>query len=239
MLRTYQNLSVVLTCQEKALEATLASKPITLTPEEVAVYDSLRLPTLHSLLVFLVEDGAKEDTFIDDDVEDLSIVTPIQSICRVIIPIVALQDQFLPYRRSTFTRTLTDYLFETLTSKIDLEACWATCAEVMVWATMFGVYISRGISQEKEVWFSKELVKGVRGRKGQLGQLGGSWNWGWNAVRNLLIRFYWCEGFFGDEFRVSQISGLPLHLCYFRRRRKLVCHGVISRQRGSRPYGQS
>ena len=90
-----------------------------------------------------------------------------------------------------------------MVSEINLEACWATYAEVMVWALMFGIYIARGHSNEKEGWFSKELVRGVRGRKGRKGQLGEGWKWGWDTVKPLLKRFYWCERLFEHEFRVS------------------------------------
>ena len=202
MIETYRNLSVVLTCQEYALEAALASKPNILTVEETASYDSLRLPTLHNLLVFLVGNGAEENTQAIGYNDKSTKVTPIQAICRVVVPIVALQDQFLPYRRSTFTGSLADRLYITLTTEVDLAACWVTYAEVMLWAMMFGVYTARGNSTEMEVWFLKQLVSGIRGRKGHVGQLGGSWKWGWDMVKPVLRRFYWCERVFGDEFQV-------------------------------------
>ena len=204
MLETYRNLSVVLTCQEYALEASLTLKPNVLTVEETASYDSLRLPTLHNLLVFLVGSDAEENTQTLGYVDKSTNLNPIQAICRVVVPIVALQDQFLPYRRSTFTGSLADRLYITLTQEVDLTACWVTYAEIMVWAMMFGVYTARGNSMEMEVWFLKELVNGVRGRKGHVGQLGGSWKWGWDTVKPVLRRFFWCERVFGEEFQVSQ-----------------------------------
>lgn len=205
MLRTYYNLSVVLTCQEFALEASLASNSGTLSPESIACYNSLRFPTMYQILTFLGEYGANEIPHANETDQDSATLSPIQSICRVTIPIVALQDQFLPYRRSIFTTALTGRLYNTLAEEIDREACWATYAEIMVWALMFGIYIAHGHSPEKEVWFVKELVDGVRERKGKSGQLGGGWQWGWATVKALLKRFYWCESFFGEEFMVSFI----------------------------------
>ena len=211
MLENYRNLSVVLTCQEYALEASLASKPNVLTVEETASYDSLRLPTLYNLLVFLVGDGAEENSRIFGNKGMSTDLTPIQAICRVVVPIVALQDQFLPYRRSTFTGSLADRLYMTLTTEVDLAACWVTYTEIMVWAMMFGVYTARGNSTEMEVWFLKELVNGMRGRKGQVGQLGANWKWGWDTVKPVLRRFYWCERVFGDEFQVSQSHKMHIY----------------------------
>ena len=208
MLRTYYNLSVVLSCQERALEALLESKYSTLSPSTIACYDSLRFPTLYDILIFLDGYDANEISHANDIKQESATLSPIQSICRVTIPIVALQDQFLPYRRSIFTTALTGRLYYTLAEEIDREACWETYAEVMVWALMFGIYIAHGHSPEEELWFTKELVDGVRGRKGQSGQLGGGWQWGWVTVKNLLKRFYWCEIFFGEEFKVSFIHAL-------------------------------
>ena len=201
MLKTYRNLSLVLTFQEYALATTIAGKPDRLSPEEVASYDSLRIPTLHSILTFFVADYL-DGTIQTDTTSRRTSVTPIQSLCRVVIPIIALQDQFLPYRRSAFTGTLMNALYDTLRFGIDLRACWATYAEAMIWATMFGIYTSRGLDneREKEIWFLKELVRGVRGRR----QLGRGWDWEWDVVKTILKRFYWCEGFYGDEFKVSR-----------------------------------
>ena len=205
MLATYRNLSVVLSLQERAVETTLASKDDALTPEESASYDALRIPTLRDLLAFFVNRGEGENSHATSQVRRTYGLTSIQAICRVVIPIVAMQDQFLPYRRAVYTVTMMDCIHETLTTGIDLETCWSTCAEVMLWATMFAVYMSRGIAtaREKELWFLNQLVKGIRGRKGQKGQLGGDWRWEWRTVREVLRRFYWCENFFGEEFKVS------------------------------------
>ncbi|KAG7004490.1 hypothetical protein G7Y79_00025g057760 [Physcia stellaris] len=208
MLRTYYNLSVVLTCQERALGTSLDSKSGTLSPSAIACYDSLGFSTMHHILIFLGGYSAWDVSHANDIYQDSATLSPIQSICRVIIPIVALQDQFLPYRRSIFTTALTGRLYNTLSEEIDREACWAMYADVMVWALMFGIYIAHGVSSEKEVWFTKELVDGVRERKGQSGQLGGGWHWGWETVKPLLKRFYWCERFFGEEFKVSFIHPL-------------------------------
>lgn len=210
MLRSYNNLSVVLTCQERALESSLDSNPSTLSPSTIACYDSLRFPTLYHILIFLCGYDANEISHANDINQESATLSPIQSICRVTIPIVALQDQFLPYRRSIFTTALTGRLYNTLSEEIDREACWAMYAEVMVWALMFGIYIAHGHSPEKELWFTQELIDGVRGRKGQRGQLGGGWQWGWETVKPLLKRFYWCERFFGEEFKVSFIHPLIL-----------------------------
>ena len=203
LLETYCNLSLVVSLLERALEPTLASKANALTREEEALYDALRLPTLHKLVTLLRDDDEESDAQATEPVWRDFDPTPIQSICRVIIPFIALQDEFLPYRRAAYTATVMDCLYDTLGSEINLETCWATWAEVMLWATLFGVYISRGIDGEKELWFSKLLVKGVRTRKGQKGQLGGTWTWEWSAVRDVLRRFYWSEKFFGEEFQVS------------------------------------
>lgn len=203
LLETYCNLSLVVSLLERALEPTLASKANALTREEEALYDALRLPTLHKLVTLLRDDDEESDAQATEPVWRDFDPTPIQSICRVIIPFIALQDEFLPYRRAAYTATVMNCLYDTLGSEINLETCWATWAEVMLWATLFGVYISRGIDREKELWFSKLLVKGVRTRKGQKGQLGGTWTWEWSAVRDVLRRFYWSEKFFGEEFQVS------------------------------------
>ena len=204
LLETYRNLSLVVSLLERALEPTLASKDVdTLTQEEAALYDVLRLPTLHKLVTSLVDEDEESDARATEPMWRNFDPTPIQSICRVIIPFIALQDEFIPFRRAAYTATFMNCLYDTLSSEINLETCWATWAEVMLWATLFGVYLSRGIMREKELWFSKLLVKGVRARKGQKGQLGGTWKWEWSAIRDVLKRFYWSEKFFGEEFKVS------------------------------------
>ena len=205
LLETYRNLSLVVSLLERALEPTLASEANALTREEEALYDALRLPTLHKLVTSLVDDDDESDAHATEPMWRDFDPTPIQSICRVIIPFIALQDEFVPYRRAAYTATVMNCLYDTLSSEINLETCWATWAEVMLWATLFGVYLSRGIMKEKELWFSRLLVKGVRARKGQKGQLGGTWKWEWSAVRDVLKRFYWSEKFFGEEFQVSLV----------------------------------
>ena len=176
-----------------------------MTREEAALYDALRLPTLHKLVTSLVDDDEEGDSHATEPMWSNFDPTPIQSLCRVIIPFIALQDEFVPYRRAAYTATFMNCLYDTLSCEINLETCWATWGEVMLWATLFGVYLSRGIMREKELWFSRLLVKGVRARKGQKGQLGGTWTWEWSAVRDVLRRFYWSEKFFGEEFEVSLI----------------------------------
>ena len=203
LLETYRNLSLVVSLLERALEPTSSSKADVLTREETALYDALRLPTLHELLTSFVDDDEESDAYAAEPMWRNFDPTPIQSICRVVVPFIALQDEYLPYRRTAYTATVMDSLYDTLDSEINLETCWATWAEVMLWATLFGVYISRGVSREKELWFSKQLVKGVRARKGQKGQLGGTWKWEWGAVKDVLKRFYWSEKFFGEEFQVG------------------------------------
>lgn len=212
LLETYRDLSLVVSLLERALEPTLASKDNALTREEAALYDALRLPTLHKLLTSFVDEDEESDAHATEPMWRNFDPTPIQSICRVVVPFIALQDEFLPYRRASYTATVMDCLYDTLSSEINLETCWATWAEVMLWATLFGVYISRGVMREKELWFSKQLVKGVRTRKGQKGQLGGTWTWEWSAVRDVLKRFYWSEKFFGEEFKVGLFQSSPRYI---------------------------
>lgn len=212
---TYQDLSIVLSIQERALEPSSTSDAGALTSEEMETYDALRITTLQKLLTFLVDYDNREDGRAFGPTRQNPRLTPIQSICRVVVPFIALQYQFLLYRRAVYTVPMLDCLYETLNIDMDLEACWATYPEVMLWATMFGIYISRGIAteREKELWFLYQLVEGVRSRRGRTGQLGGKWKWEWSAVRDVLTRFYWCERFFGEEFEVSHHPVICLTTC--------------------------
>ena len=205
---TYQDLSLVLSIQERAVEPSSTPNTVALTSEEMNTYDALRITTLQKLVTFMIDYDNRKDGHARPNPG----LTPIQSICRVVVPFIALQYQFLIYRRAVYTVTMLDCLYETLKFDIDLEACWATYPEVMLWATMFGIYISRGIVAERkrELWFLYQLVEGIRSRKGRTGQLGGKWRWEWNAVKDVLKRFYWCERFFGEEFEVSHRSVIRL-----------------------------
>ena len=120
-------------------------------------------------------------------------VTSIQAICLVVVPINVMQDELSPYRRHRppFTATLMNNLYETLKYKLNVKECWAKYFDVMLWATLSGAYISRGNSKEKELWFTTQLVIGVRGRERKKGQLEGQWEW--SAMKSLLQRFYWNE----------------------------------------------
>ena len=209
MLQPYYDLSVVLTCQKSAREGSSACHPKMLTFEDIAFYDSLRISVFQSIILFFVGYSPHGNIHTNYNVENSTNLTPVQAICRVVVPIVAVQEQFAPYRQSIVTANLTGCLYNTLNSEIDLEAGWLTHAEVIVWALMFGVHTSRGIANEKEAWFLRALVKGIRKRNGQRGQLGGDWKWEWNAVKAVLERFHWCERLFGEAFKVSQFRISP------------------------------
>lgn len=227
LLSTYQDLSLVFSIQERAIETSSTQSTSALTSEEMNTYGALRITTLQKLITFLVDHDERKDDYAFGPTGQNSALTPIQSICRVVVPFVALQYQFLLYRRAVYTVPMLDCLYETLNFDIDLEACWATYAEVMLWATMFGIYVSRGIAEEreKELWFLYQLVEGIRNRRGRTGQLGGKWKWEWNAVRDVLKRFYWSERFFGEEFEVSHHS--VILSCY------IYQHGHRSGRRSS------
>lgn len=115
LLETYHSFSLSLSFQERAFEAPLTSESNALTHEEATF--ALRYSTLYKLLIFFAEGNNDDATNSRSKSPD---ITPIQTICRVVIPIVALEDQFIGYRRLSFTATFMNAIYKTLNSKIDL-----------------------------------------------------------------------------------------------------------------------
>ena len=199
LIDTYNSLSRALTLQTHAFEASLAPDALDQAEEASAA----RYAALDRILVFLADCDSNDQTRDDGGI---SAMTSVEAICRVVIPINVLQDEFSPYHRHrpAFTATLMVDLYETLRYKIDLENCWAEYPDVLLWGTMSGVYISRGNARDKELWFSSQLAKGVRGWNAKTGQL--RWEWEWNTIRHLLRNFYWNEELVAEEFKVRSCA---------------------------------
>ena len=211
LLQTYIDLSLALTLQTRAFDAILALEPNALTRVEEA--SAFRYWAINKILMTLTHSNDEHEAEISNAGQDRSSsvmtsaqaiysVTSIQAICRVVVPINVLQDELSPYRRHRppFTVTLMNNLYDTLNYKLNVKECWAKYFDVMLWATLSGAYISRGNNKEKELWFSNQVVIGVRGRERRKGQMEERWKW--SAIKNLLQRFYWNEGLVGEEFKV-------------------------------------
>lgn len=200
-METYQNLNVALSLQARAFEATLASECNALSCVETAF--AIRHWALNRILIFFADFNNNNRNRDISPGGRTSNTNSIESICRVVIPISVMRDEFSPHRRQqAYTVTFIDSLYETLVHEIDLETCWETYADATLWATLSGIHIARGVVKEKEMWFSTQLVKGIRGGKCNKMQLGGRWKWEWSAVKALLRNFYWNEDLVGEEFKV-------------------------------------
>ncbi|KAL8782482.1 MAG: hypothetical protein Q9195_009634 [Heterodermia aff. obscurata] len=206
ILKTYINLSLALTLQTCAFHAIVALEPNALTRVEEA--SAFRYWAINKIMTLHCDD---EDVHKTGYAVQIYPVTSIQAICRVVVPINVMQDELSPYgrHRPPFTVTLMNDLYDTLNYKLNVEECWAKCFDVMLWATLSGAYISRGNTQEKELWFSTQVVIGVRGRERTKVQIEGRWEW--SAIKSLLQRFYWNEELVGEEFKV-QVHQEP-HQC--------------------------
>ena len=211
LLEIYNDLSLALTLQTRAFDAIVALEPDALTRAEKA--SVVRYWAISKLLMTPAHCDDEHDAEVHNAGQDCSNsimtsaqasyrVTSVQAICRVVVPINVMQDELSPYgrHRPPFTATLINNLYETLKYKLNVERCWAKYFDVMLWATLSGAYISRGNTKEKELWFSTQVVIGVRGRERKKGQIEGRWEW--SAVKSLLQRFYWSEELVGEEFKV-------------------------------------
>ena len=212
LLETYIELSLALTLQKRAFDAIVALEPNALTRAEKA--SAFRYWVINKMFMTLTRCDNEHEVEVYSAGQDRSNsvmtsaqaiypVTSVQAICQVVVPINVMQDELSPYRRHRppFTVTLMNNLYETLNYKLNVKECWAKYFDVMLWATLSGAYISRGNNKEKELWFSTQVVIGVRGRKRKKGRIERRWEW--SAIKSLLQRFYWNEDLVGEEFKVT------------------------------------
>ena len=186
MVQTYKDLGIVIAFRESCLgnesEVELC---------EIEYFDTLWLRVQHSLVTFSSSACFSQDS-------------DVQKISRVAIPLFVVQNQLgIYHRHCAVVDILLDQLMEVLNS-VDLEQCWDTYIELMLWAFMFAVYTST--DPAKRGWFLFELAKGVQERM----------IWRWEEVRKILQGFFYVDRLYEVDFRaiceeVSVLNNLSVH----------------------------
>ena len=146
-----------------------------LTPAEIEYFDIKALRIQHSLISFSSSRHFREDSVV-------------QNICSIVVPVFFVQNQFTLARRNMVVESLNVQLWEAF-SQLDLEWYWEFYPDLLIWAFMFGVYISVG--QPKRPWFLSKMARRTRDR----------FSWRWEECREVLRGFYYFDRVYEVEFK--------------------------------------
>ena len=168
MVQAYRDLSVVVAFRE------LCNRGIDVTLYEVEYFETLALRVQHQLITFLSTHLSRKDS-------------DMQSVCRVTIPIFVIRYQFNIYGPSMIMDSMVIQLYEVLSS-LDLGQSWKSFPSILVWAFMFGVWISK----EKRVrdWFLFKLAEGSSCLL----------RWQWNETRDILKKLFYVDRLHRTDF---------------------------------------
>ena len=168
MVQAYRDLSVVVAFRESC------SGGVDVTLYEVEYFETLALRVQHQLITFLSTHLSRQDS-------------DIQSICRVIVPIFVIRYHFSIYGPSMIMDSMVVQLYEVL-SNLDLAESWKRFPSILVWAFMFGVWISK--EKRMKEWFLSKVAEGSNG----------SVRWQWNEIRNTLQKLFYVDRLHGAQF---------------------------------------
>ncbi|CAD6575598.1 MAG: hypothetical protein ASARMPREDX12_007389 [Alectoria sarmentosa] len=161
MIQVYRDLSVVVAFRESCSGGT------EVTLYEVEYFETLALRVQHHLITFLATHLSRQDS-------------DIQSICRVTVPIFVVRYQFSMFGPSMIMDSMVIQLYEVLSS-LDLSESWKSFPSVLVWALMFGVWISKEKSMRD--WFLFKLAEASHGKL----------RWQWNEIRDILQTLFYVD----------------------------------------------
>ncbi len=168
MVQAYRDLSVVVAFRESC------SGGIDVTLYEVEYFETLALRVQHQLITFLSTHLSRQDS-------------DIQSICRVTVPIFAIRYQFVMYGPSMIMDSMVVQLYEIL-NNLDLARLWKTFPSTLVWAFMFGVWISK--DKRMREWFLFKVAEGSRGVV----------RWQWNEIHDTLQKHFYVDRLHKADF---------------------------------------
>lgn len=169
MSQAYRDLSVVIAFRE------LCSGGVDVTLYEVEYFETLALRVQHHLITFLSTHLYRRDS-------------DIQSICRVTVPIFAVRYQYNIYGPSMIMDSMVIQLYEVLSS-LDLAESWKSFPSILVWAFMFGIWISK--EKRMKEWFLFKLAEGSHGIL----------SWQWIEIRDTLQRLFYVDRLQRAEFQ--------------------------------------
>lgn len=161
MIQVYRDLSVVVAFRESC------SGGVDVPLYEVEYFETLALRVQHHLITFLSTYLSRQDS-------------DIQSICRVTVPIFAIRYQFNIFGPSMIMDSMVLQLYEVL-SNVDLAASWKDFPSILVWAFMFGVFISK--EKRMREWFLFKLAEGSHGIL----------RWQWDEIRDILQKLLYVD----------------------------------------------
>ena len=171
MIQVYRDLSVVIAFRESC------SGGVDVTLYEVEYFESLALRVLHQLVTFLSTYLSRQDS-------------EIQSICRVTVTIFAIRYQYNMYGPSMIMDSLVLQLYDVL-SALDLAESWKHFSSILVWAFMFGAWISK--EKRMREWFLFKLAEGSHDIL----------RWQWDEIRDILQKL-----FYVDRLHRSDLEGI-------------------------------
>ena len=168
MIQAYRDLSVVVAFRESC------SGGVDVTLYEVEYFETLALRVQHRMTTFLATHLTRNDS-------------DIQSICRVTIPVFVIRYHFSIYGPSMIMDSMVIQLYEVL-SNLNFTESWKGFPSILVWAFMFGVWISK--EQRMRDWFVSKLVEGSQG----------IFSWEWNEIRAILQKLFYVDRLHGEQF---------------------------------------
>ena len=171
IVQSYRELGLVIAFRESCIGNETDVELI-----EIEYFNTLWLRAQHSLITFSSSCCFRQDS-------------DVQSICRIVVPIFAIQNQLDIYRQSAVIESLMNQFLEILKS-LDLQDCWGRYTDLMVWAFMFGAYTST--QQAQREWFLFGMTKGGHERVA----------WQWEEVRKSLLGCFYVDRLFEADFRM-------------------------------------
>ena len=180
MRETYRNLSIVIAVHESFI-----GLETNIDLDGIEYFDALWLRIQYHLTTFSSSSYFRQDS-------------DVQKICRVLVPLFVAHSQLGIHRHTAVTESLVEQLLEVLRS-LDLERCWRSYPNLMMWAFMFGTYTCA--DNVRREWFLFTLVNGARGKM----------LWDWENVRRILLGYFYLDRLYQDEFKkITEEVGMLL-----------------------------
>lgn len=182
MIPVYRDLSVVVAFRESCMGG------IGVTLQEVEYFETLALRVQHQLIAAFSTHTSRQDS-------------NVQSICRVTTPIFVTRSQPNNYGPSMIMDSMVLRLYDVLNG-LDLAECWKSCPSVLVWALMFGVWISR--EKMMRDWFLFKLAEGSHGKL----------RWQWSEIRDILQKLFYVDRLHRADFEsiCEEVHSLMPHV---------------------------
>ena len=177
----------------------ILQKDTTVDPLETKLCGNLMLRTEHRLAEFSY-------------ISTFETSTSVQIVCRIVIPMFAVQTQLYLWQGTHTMRALVGRLQQILqcddeheecyeqeqeltsTLKVNMAILWYEYTDLAIWAFLMGAFASADDRLQRS-WFLHHCANGVNRYKDSMGLL-----LTWTTVKSMLQRFFYVENMHGNEF---------------------------------------